>query len=63
MVARMDTDTNVNWIAADPGEIEPLGVRMGFSRPAGETLLDHYRAVTADVRRIFTSVMKRLGSG
>src|SRR5205085_3616386 len=26
MVARMDTDTNVNWIAADPGEIEPLGV-------------------------------------
>ena len=56
----MDTDTNVNWIAADPAEIQPLGVRMGFSRPAGEKLLDHYRAVTGDVRRIYLSVMERL---
>ena len=60
MVARMDTDTNVNWIAADPADIQPLGVRMGFSDPAGEKLLDLYRALTGDVRRIYLSVMERL---
>jgi [glutamine synthetase] adenylyltransferase / [glutamine synthetase]-adenylyl-L-tyrosine phosphorylase len=66
MMARMDADANVSWIAADAAALAPLGVRMGFSNPAGERsersqrLLDQYRTMTADVRRIYVTVLDRL---
>jgi [glutamine synthetase] adenylyltransferase / [glutamine synthetase]-adenylyl-L-tyrosine phosphorylase len=63
LIARMDNDSNVSWISADPGDVEPLGVRMGFARPAGDTLLERYRATTDDVRGIYLAVIERLASG
>jgi glutamate-ammonia-ligase adenylyltransferase len=60
MMARMDTDANVNWIPADAAAVAPLGVRMGFPSPAGERLLDRYRTMTADVRKIYLTVLDRL---
>jgi hypothetical protein len=50
----------VSGLAADAAELAPLGVRMGFSSPAGERLLDQYKTTTADVRRIYLAVLDRL---
>jgi glutamate-ammonia-ligase adenylyltransferase len=60
MMARMDADANVSWIAADAAELTPLGVRMGFSDSAGERLLERYRAMTEGVREIYLAVLDRL---
>jgi glutamate-ammonia-ligase adenylyltransferase len=60
MMARMDRDANVNWIGTDPAELAVLGVRMGFSNPAGDRLLERYRTLTSDVRRIYLMVLERL---
>jgi glutamine synthetase adenylyltransferase len=60
MMARMDRDANVNWIGTDPVEVAPLGVRMGFSKPAGERLLERYHTLTGEVRRIYLMVLERL---
>jgi glutamate-ammonia-ligase adenylyltransferase len=59
-IARMDTDANVSWLAADAAELAPLGVRMGVPSPAGERLLDQYRTMTAAVRSIYLAVLDRL---
>ena len=60
MIARMDKDANVNWIPADAAELAPLGVRMGFPKPAGECLLDRYRQTTSGVRTIYLKVLEGL---
>jgi glutamate-ammonia-ligase adenylyltransferase len=60
MMARMDADANVSWIAADAAVLTPLGVRMGFPDPAGERLLERYRETTAGVRQIYLAVLDRL---
>ena len=63
LVVRMDRDSNVSWISIDPATLKPLGVRMGFPRPAaGEQLLEQCRETTSQVRKIYLQVLKRLST-
>src|SRR4029077_6161585 len=61
MMARMDNDTNISWISADPEVVAPLAVRLGFAAPsAGERLLERYRTTTDAVRGLYLHVLDRL---
>jgi glutamate-ammonia-ligase adenylyltransferase len=60
MVARMDKDSSVNFVPADPSELGAIGIRMGFPDPAGDRLLEHYRSITDEVRGIYLAVLSRL---
>ena len=59
-VLRIESDTSRGWIPTDPVALESVAVRMGVQPATGEALLHQYREVTADVRHIFDSSMKRL---
>jgi glutamate-ammonia-ligase adenylyltransferase len=61
LTARIEPDSNVSWISADPSVLTPLAVRLGFSRPsAGDQLLARYRETTAQVRKRYLQVLERL---
>lgn len=61
LMARMEHDSNVSWISADPSVLEPLGVRLGFPRPsAGDQLLARYRETAAQARKLYLQVLERL---
>lgn len=61
LLVRMENDTNLSWISADPSAVAALAVRMGFARPsAGEQLLEKYRGLTDGVRTLYLRVLDRL---
>jgi glutamate-ammonia-ligase adenylyltransferase len=58
--ARMESDSNVNWISSSAEALVSLGRRMEMRSPEGQSLLHHYRESTGRVRRIYSRVVKRL---
>ena len=61
-LARIESDSSINWISTDTDRLEPIGRRLGLSSPAGQALLNRYRQVTDGVRAIYTEVVQRLQS-
>ena len=59
-LARVESDSSISWISTDSDRVEPIGRRLGLSRPAGEALLSRYREVTDEVRATYMKVMQRL---
>ncbi|HEV8132847.1 MAG TPA: hypothetical protein VGQ81_16490 [Acidobacteriota bacterium] len=58
IMARMDCDSNVNWIPRTAQALNPLAKRMAM--PKGVDLLRRYRKQTRQVRAIYKKVLKRL---
>ena len=59
-LVRLDADSSISWISAEPVVMNPVGTRMGFGAAPGGRLLAQYREVTERVRAIYTAVLERL---
>ena len=59
-VVRIESDTARGWIPTDPDGLEPVVSRLDLEPATGESLLERYREITRDVRRIFERGMTRL---
>jgi glutamate-ammonia-ligase adenylyltransferase len=60
LMARMENDSTVSWISAHAPDLTPLGVRLGFEKPAGDNLLKQYQDTTTGVRKLYLQVLNRL---
>ncbi|MBI4455981.1 MAG: hypothetical protein HY644_08800 [Acidobacteria bacterium] len=60
ILARMESDSNVTWIANDPDVVSSLGKRMALPAPEGQNLLRRYRQTTQQVRNIYKRALARL---
>ncbi len=58
--ARIDADTNLSAVPADPDILDALGRRLQLGEPPGESLRKTYEGETDIVRAIYESVISRL---
>jgi [glutamine synthetase] adenylyltransferase / [glutamine synthetase]-adenylyl-L-tyrosine phosphorylase len=57
---RMEVDANANAVPANAVMQETLGRHLQMPTPAGQTLLEEYRRIAAQVRTIYETVIARL---
>jgi len=62
MIIRLEGDSNTSTVVPDAAVLDPIAIRMGFSKRPGEELLARYRDMTAQVRLIYRGVLTRLGA-
>jgi glutamine synthetase adenylyltransferase len=61
--ARIDADTNLSAVPAEPEVLDALGRWLQLADPPGRSLREAFKTETQTVRGIFESVIARLQKG
>ncbi len=60
IMARMESDSNINWIPKNPELLNALGRSLRMPAPPGRNLLRDYKQTTKQIRAIYRKTLRRL---